>query len=61
MLSDSIPTVEDFEYLSRINNTDFDYLEPHYFDPNHEYRFIGYKDEIEREYLNWERNGLTEL
>lgn len=47
--------------MNRINNTDYDYLEPHYFDPNHGYRFIGYKDEIAREYLNWERNGLSEL
>ena len=47
--------------MVKINNTDYDYLEPHYFDRHHEYRFIGYKDEIERKFINWEKNELDEL
>ena len=60
-MTDSISSDEDYEYLKRLNNTDYDYIEPHYFDPHHGYRFIGYKSAIARDFINWERNNLTEL
>ena len=45
LLTDSIPSEEDYDILIHLNSTGYQFLEPHYFDKDHEYRFIGFKDQ----------------
>jgi hypothetical protein len=44
-----------------MNDTNFDYEEPHYFDKYHEYRFIGFKDSAEYDYLFMDPKETEEL
>ena len=44
-----------------MNDTYFDYEEPHYFDKYHAYRFIGFKDSAEYDYLFMDPDETEEI
>lgn len=51
MLTDSIPTKEAYEILKKINNTEYNYTENHYFDSEYECRFIGFPNKEEETFM----------
>lgn len=51
LLTDSIPSPEAYEILKKMNNSNYNYTETHYFDSKHKCRFIGFPNPEEETFM----------